>query len=45
MNVDEHEAVLRNQLSTAGYGVIAERHAVHGACNTGIVGAIDFRPP
>ena len=42
VNVDEHEAVLRNQLSIAGYGVIAERHAVHSACNTGIVGAIDF---
>jgi hypothetical protein len=44
VNVDEHEAVLHNQLSIAGYGVIAERHAVHGACNTGIAGAIDVGP-
>ena len=42
VNVDEHKAVLRKQRSIAGYGVIVKRHAVHSACNTGIVGAIDF---
>jgi hypothetical protein len=36
VNVDEHEAVLRNQLSIAGYGVIVKRHGVHCACNTGL---------
>ena len=42
MNVDEHEAVLGDQRSIAGNCVVGKRHAVHRACNAGIISIIDF---
>lgn len=42
MNVDEHEAVLAEERSIAGDGVIVKRHAVHSSCDGGVVDAVDL---
>jgi hypothetical protein len=42
VNINEHEAVLRNQRSIARHSIIVKRDAVHRTGNTAVVGANNF---